>query len=156
MTTPIRRLEESDISAAATLRAQRLGTEEFWAERIAKYLSGEHDPQRALAERAAFVASDEVGVVGFVAGHRTQRFDCEGELQWIDVAERVRRRGVGYQLMAAIGGWFVEHDALRVCVNVESSNVAARKLYASCGAQDFKEGWMIWEDARTMIQTGRY
>jgi hypothetical protein len=39
-----------------------------------------------LTERAAFVAIDDGDLVGFVAGHKTRRLGCDGELQWINVA----------------------------------------------------------------------
>ena len=45
------------------------GDKTFWTDRITWYLRGEHSPQQALPERAAFVAVDEGKLVGFVAGH---------------------------------------------------------------------------------------
>jgi GNAT superfamily N-acetyltransferase len=83
--------------------------------------------------------------VGFVAGHRTRRFDCDGEVQWIDVDQQQRGRGIGYKLMAQIGSWFVMQHAKRICVNVDANNLAARKLYDHCGARPLNEGWMVWD-----------
>jgi GNAT superfamily N-acetyltransferase len=57
---------------------------------------------------------DEGKLVGFVAGHRTRRFDCDAELQWINVAEERRGQGIADKLMAQIGACFIEQDALRV------------------------------------------
>jgi ribosomal protein S18 acetylase RimI-like enzyme len=73
-------------------------------------------------------------MAGFVAGHRSQRFDCDGELQWIDVAEEFRGRGIAGRLLTEMAEWFVRHDARRVCVNVDPGNAIARRLYASRGA----------------------
>jgi hypothetical protein len=50
-----------------------------------KLLDG--SPQQALPARAAFVAMDGTKLVGFVAGHRTRRLGCDGELQWVNVVE---------------------------------------------------------------------
>jgi GNAT superfamily N-acetyltransferase len=134
----------------AAIRAQQWGDKAFWTDRITWYLRGEHWPQQALPERAAFVAVDDGKLVGFVAGHRTRRFDCDGELQWINVAEERRGQGIADKLMAQIGGWFIEQDALRVCVNVNPENITARRLYARCGARPLNEQWMGWDDARVM------
>jgi GNAT superfamily N-acetyltransferase len=142
--------ELADIPLMAAIRAQEWGTERFWTDRIGLYLSGKHSPQQALPARAAFVAMDGTKLVGFVAGHRTRRHGCDGELQWVNVVEEKRGRGIADGMMAKIGTWFVEQNALRVCVNVDLGNIAARKLYTRYGAQPLNAHWMIWEDARAM------
>jgi GNAT superfamily N-acetyltransferase len=150
MSLVVRPAGDRDIARMALIRAQVWQSEEFWKDRIARYLKGEHSPQKALAARAAFVAAEDGRVVGFVAGHRTHRLGCEGELQWINVLEGQRGTGIASRLMGAIGVWFVEQRALRVCVNVDPENTPARKLYARYGARPLNEQWMVWEDAREM------
>ena len=49
--------------------------------------------------------------------------------------------------MARMGAWFVEQNAVRICVDVQPQNIAARKLYARCGAQPLNLHWMVWEDS---------
>ena len=93
---------------------------------------------------------DGTKLVGFVAGHRTRRLGCDGELQWVNVVEEKRGLGIADGMIAMIGTWFVRQNALRICVNVDSGNAAARKLYARCGAQPLRNYWMTWEDARAM------
>jgi len=134
----------------AAIRSQVWESEAFWQSRIARYLTGEHSPQHALEPRAAFVALDAGEVVGFIAGHRTRRYECEGELQWIDTAHDHRRRGVAGALLGAIAFWFVGQKAFRVCVNVAPENMAARSLYAKYGAQPLNEHWLVWEDIRVI------
>jgi ribosomal protein S18 acetylase RimI-like enzyme len=73
-------------------------------------------------------------VVGLIAGHRTKRFGCDGELEWIDVAKECRGQGIAEGLMTAMIRWFVEQGALRVCVNVAPENIGACRLYARYGA----------------------
>jgi GNAT superfamily N-acetyltransferase len=146
----VRAIEQADIPLAAAIRARGWKTEAFWIDRIGRYLKGEHNPQQALEPRAMFVAVYEDHLAGFVAGHRTRRFGCDGELQWIDVIEERRGLGIATKLIAQMGTWFVEQGAYRICVNVASENVIARTLYMKCGAQSLKEGWMVWEDAREM------
>ena len=111
-----------------------MGTREFWIERIGPYLKGEYNPWQALAPRAAFVSENIGAVIGFAAGHQTRRFGCDGELEWIDVAEEHRRLGIAAKLLASIGSWFVEEGLRRICVNVDPSNSTARNFYAKHGA----------------------
>ena len=150
MPITLRPVEPSDIPLMAAIRAREWGTETFWTGRIGLYLSGKHSPQQALPARAAFVALEETELVGFVAGHRTRRLGCDGELQWINVVEERRGQGIADRLMVKMGAWFVEQDAHRVCVNVEPGNTAVRRLYSRCRAQPLNDHWMIWEDSRAM------
>ena len=146
MSFAIRLAGEHDIAGMAQLRAQTWGTQPYWAARIGGYLNGEHSPQQALAERVAFVALDRDAVVGLVAGHRTKRFGCDGELEWIDVAKGWRGRGTADGLMTVIMQWFVRQGAVRVCVNVAPENIRACRLYARFGAVPLNPHWMIWKD----------
>ncbi|HEY2038071.1 MAG TPA: GNAT family N-acetyltransferase [Edaphobacter sp.] len=149
MPVVFRSAEESDIAGMASLRAAESQDFLFWNDRIARYLSGEHSPQHALQPRVIFVAVDE-GIVGFVAGHLTERFGCQGELQWINIAVDHRGSGIARALITRIGAWFVEQGAKRICVNVDFRNVLARRLYSSCGAQILDKNWMVWDDSRFM------
>jgi GNAT superfamily N-acetyltransferase len=90
--------------------------------------------------------------VGFVAGHRTRRYGCEGELQWINVVKEKRGCGVAGELLSKISAWFVEQKAFRICVDVDPKNAAARNLYAGYGARPLNEHWMVWEN---IIAIGR-
>ena len=147
MPLTIRPADPADIPFMAEIRAQTKGTAAFWTDRIERYLRGAHSPRQALEPRSVFVAAEDGKIAGFVAGHRTRRFDCDGEVQWIDIDREYRRRGIGRELMAEIGAWFVMQKATRVCVNVDINNLAARKLYEKCGARSLDKAWMIWDDA---------
>ena len=143
--------EADDIPALAAIRAQDWETEAYWTNRIGSYLTGMHSPQQALAARTALVALDGTSLVGFVAVHRTRRFSCDGEVQWINVDRQSRGRGIAGELLREIGAWFVDQSARRICVNVEPDNFIARKLYGRFGAKPLNKYWMIWEDSRDMV-----
>lgn len=152
MTLLIRRAQQSDVLRMAEIRAQRWGTREFWVDRIGSYLHGTYFPQHALSSRAVFVAERDGVVAGFVAGHQTTRHGCDGELEWIDVAEESRRLGIAAKLLASAGSWFVEQNLLRICVNVDPANSVARTFYAKHGALVLNPHWLVWEDAHLMCR----
>lgn len=144
----IRPAEERDVQAMAALRAREWQDEPYWVDRIGGYLKGQHHPYQALAPRAAWVALEDERVVGFVAGHLTRRFDCDGELEWINVAGENRGQGIADRLVAVMLEWFREQNASLICVNVAPDNPVARRLYARHGAVEMNPHWMIWRDLR--------
>src|SRR5437870_4357210 len=123
----------SDIPAMARLR----GSEEEGGaseERMARYLAGEHHPQHALMPRVLYVALEGDAVVGYIAGHLTRRYGCDGELQWIYVIPERRGSGVASELLCRLAAWFVEQKASRICVDVTPTNTRARRFYTRHGA----------------------
>jgi GNAT superfamily N-acetyltransferase len=129
----------------------RLRTQSAWEgggseERMRLYLRGEHHPQQALARRVALVAEGDNALVGFIAGHLTTRFGCDGELQWLLVALEARGGPTATLLWETLRDWFIEQRARRVCVNVALDNSRACRFYARMGATPLSEHWMAWDD----------
>ena len=145
-TVTIRPAEKRDVPAMAAIRAEAWETQDYWVSRIEAYLSGRIGARQALPDSAMFVAEADGVVVGLVAGHRTTRHGCQGELEWINVTLARQGSGIAGQLLAAMAAWYVEHAARRVCVNAEPENAVARAFYARHGAVDLKPHWMVWED----------
>jgi ribosomal protein S18 acetylase RimI-like enzyme len=142
----IRPAELRDVPGMADLRARGSQDAAFWIDRISRYLRCEYHPQQALPPRAAWVAIEHERVIGFVAGHCTQRFGCAAELQWIDVLSEARGRGIAGRLLDIMLQWFREQNAARVCVNVAPENEPARRLYAKYGAVVMNAHWMLWAE----------
>lgn len=112
------------------------------------YLEGSYSPRFAQGDRAVFVAWFETQRAGYVAGHRTTRFGCEGELQWLNVAEAFRGKGVADALIQRVLDWFLSNSIFKVCVNVDPDNIAGRKVYFRNGASELDSHWLIWLDLR--------
>jgi ribosomal protein S18 acetylase RimI-like enzyme len=113
---------------------------------MALYLEGKHHPQHGLTPRVMFVCKENQSTVGYIGGHLTRRYDCDGELQYLYVAHQHRRNGIASQLLALLARWFSEQDASRICVDVEPDNAPARAFYARHGAVDLSDYWMVWPD----------
>ncbi|MFL5482048.1 MAG: GNAT family N-acetyltransferase [Gemmatimonadaceae bacterium] len=141
-----REASDADRDALATIRAGEWGTEEYWGERIRGYASGALSPRQALAPRVIYVAVDNSRIVGFVAGHLTRRFDCDGEVQWINVVAEKRRTGVAAELLRVLASWFGDQGAKRICVDADPENPGARAFYRKHGAQDLNPHWLVWPD----------
>ena len=133
----------------AEVRAGDWGTADYWRDRIRRYMAGELNAREALTGHVCFVAVDGDRVIGLVAGHRTRRFGCDGELEWISVLPEYRNRGVATQLIFRLAEWFGSQGVRRVCVDVDPDNQPARAFYARHGARHLKPHWMAWDDIAT-------
>jgi len=147
-----RKADIGDAGELSKLRGNDLNERTFWENRIAGYLRGEHNPQKALKERVIFLAEDNGAVVGFVAGHLTRRYDCDAELQWIDVLPPYRRNAIASQMLRLLAEWFTKMNAVRVCVDVSPENVAGQGFYRKHRAQDLNRHWLVWPDIRVVTK----
>jgi len=145
-----RKAEESDFPGMVRLRALKRGNKDYWSYRITRYFEGTYNPQLALRPRVAFVAVEGDEVIGFIAGHLTQRYSCDGEVQWIHVDPEHRRSGIASELLRMLAKWFVEQNVHNVCVDVDPSNTAGLEFYRRHGAADLVPHWMFWSDIRTV------
>lgn len=139
----------ADVPALARIRATEWESEQYWTNRITGYIEGRLRPQKALAPRMVFVASQDGEIIGFVAGHLTRRFDCEGELEWIDVIRERRRQGIGSEMVRILARWFAKQDVRRVCV--DPGNPSARQFYAQLNAQNLNQHWLFWPDIASSL-----
>lgn len=162
----IRAATGSDLPQLAALRAAEWGTQSYWQQRLAAYLDGTGGPGSALPERIILVATrshaasdaecekspnaanSEQSITGFAACHRTTRFDCDAELQWINVHAEQRGQGIASESLRKIAEWCVNNNIARVCVDVEPDNTAARALYQKRGARELDSHWLMWDDIR--------
>jgi GNAT superfamily N-acetyltransferase len=152
MTTIHYRLaEKADIPAMARIRAAEWETKEYWTVRISRYLSGEHHPQHALLPRVSYAAFEDDSLVGFIAGHLTRRYACDGELEWINVIPERRGSTVASELLCLLAAWFVEQKASRICVDVDPANSTARRFYLRHGAVELNEHWLVWNDIKLVL-----
>ncbi len=131
-----------DVPNLASLR----GGGELIQQRIQGYIEGTYSPSFALEARAVFIAKVDREFAGYIAGHRTTRHQCQGELQWLNAAEKYRGKGVADALLKGMFEWFLTQEIRSVCVNVAPQNEVAIKFYKRHGASELNEHWLIWTD----------
>ena len=85
---------------------------------------------------AVWVAENAGIPAGFVTCHaREQR---RGEIGLLGIGEEARGRGLGRYLIERALDWFTEAGLARVTVVTQGKNVAAQRLYQSCGFRSAK------------------
>ena len=146
-----RQADTSDIPAMARIRAAEWETEVYWRARITGYLARELHPQQALMPRIIYVALEGDSLVGFIAGHLTRRYDCDGELEWIDVVPEYRGKGIASELLRLLAAWFTAQNASRICVDVDPANTTARRFYIRHGAGNLNKHWLVWNNINVVI-----
>jgi len=146
-----RQVDKSDIPAIARIRAAEWGEDEYWRTRISRYLDFELHPQHALMPRVMYVALERDSLVGFIAGHLTRRYACEGELEWINVIPPSRGGGIASELLRRLAAWFTEQKASRICVDVDPANTTARRFYTRHGAEKLNDHWLVWNDIGVVL-----
>jgi ribosomal protein S18 acetylase RimI-like enzyme len=90
------------------------------------------------------VARETESLVGYIGGHLTRRYDCDGEVQYLYVQPRWRRRGIASEMLRHLWSWFSEHEAHRICVDVTPDNARARAFYMKHGAEILNSHWLVW------------
>ena|SRR5207302_7689694 len=146
-----RQAGKSNVPAMARIRAGEWGTEEYWRVRISRYLDRELHPQQALLPRVIYVALEGDSLVGFIAGHLTRRYACDGELEWINVIRERRGSVVASELLRLLAAWFAKQKASRICVDVDPANSTARRFYMRHGADNLNEHWLVWNDIKVVL-----
>jgi GNAT superfamily N-acetyltransferase len=150
-TVHYRPADQSDIPAMARIRIGRDEGGGAPEDRMLRYLNREHHPHEALMPRVIYVALEGDALVGYIAGHLTQRYECDGELQWIYVIPERRGSGVASGLLRLLAAWFAEQKASRICVNCGEANTIARRFYTRHGAEHLEKHWLVWNDINVVL-----
>ena len=121
--------------------------------RMAAYFDRQHHPQQALLPRVGYVALANDTVIGYIAGHRTTRHGCSGEVQYVFVAPAYRRRGIGTALLQLLAEWFQAQAAQKVRVAVLTVLQRPSLSMRGVGASRLKRNWCAWEDIGTLVRS---
>ncbi|MEO6719224.1 MAG: GNAT family N-acetyltransferase [Ferruginibacter sp.] len=144
-----RKVINQDISSLAKIRSRYSETEEHWTNRISGYLNLTINPQQSKRIRIIYIASINNLIIGFIAGHLTDRYECDGELQWIDVVQEDRNLGIASELVKLLAKWFIDQDCVKICA--DPANEIAQQFYKKNGAEFLNDHWMFWKDIRTIF-----
>jgi GNAT superfamily N-acetyltransferase len=101
--------------------------------------------------RAMYVALERDSPLGFIAGHLTRRYACQGELEWMNVIPPSRGCGIASELLRRLAAWFSGQKASRICVDVDPANTIARRFYPRHGAQKLNGHWLVWNDISVVL-----
>jgi ribosomal protein S18 acetylase RimI-like enzyme len=122
----LRALQDAPLAFGSTHAREAAFEREVWEQRTRENAAGERSVAFVLEPWAGMAVGaihddDEPGVA---------------HLYGMWVAPEARGAGAGRALVDAVIGWAIERGATRVMTSVESTNAAARSLYARAGFAD--------------------
>ena len=118
------------------------------------YVRGVRHPQHALQPCVLFAAFCDREMAGYIAGHFSERYSSDGELQSVYVRKSYHKRGIGTALLERLAGWFVAHNRRSVCVGIDPNN-PYKRFYEKHGARYLNEHWLIWDDIGAVLESIR-
>ena len=148
-----REASSSDVPAMARCRLTDPTDNGAADPRMAAYFDAQHHPEQALPPRVGYVALHDAEIIGYIAGHRTTRNGCSGELQYLFVAPAHRRQGIGTALLRLLAEWFRAQSTHRVCVSLAADSPPEYQPFGEAlGASPLKKNWYFWEDIGEILR----
>lgn len=117
-----------------------------------KYLSGASSPKLARRERVAFKACADDKMVGFIAGHLTNRFGKDVEIESFYTLEDDQQTGAWGQLLLHFIEWARGHEAKSLCVGVGPELNEYREFFIKYGATYLNPRWIYWDDMAALAE----
>jgi GNAT superfamily N-acetyltransferase len=106
------------------------------------YIRKEH-PQTSKEPRVIYAAIAGGEMVGYIAGHLTERFGMDGELESIYILYEHQRRGLGTRLVIELAKWFQTWNVTKVCVDAVPQS---QGFYLKLEARPFRGPWLVWDN----------
>lgn len=110
------------------------------------YFNG-RSPASAKPERIVYKAVTDGKIVGYIAGHLTNRFDKDAEIQSFYVLKDEQRQGIGSKLFENLLNWLVTKKATSLCVGIGSEN-PYRAFYIRYGGEYLNPHWIYWDNIK--------
>jgi len=108
------------------------------------YFNGS-SPQTSKPERLVLKAEVDEKMVGYIAGHLTNRFEKDAEIQSFYVLKPYQRQGIGRQLFFKFVEWMQQQHAQSLCVGIAEDN-PYQAFYLKQGADYLNPHWLYWDD----------
>lgn len=112
------------------------------------YFNGQ-SPASAKPERVVYKAVIDGEIVGYIAGHLTERYEKDAEIQSFYILKEHQRKGIGAKLLVEFLGWLQTHGATSLCVGIDSTN-PYHAFYLKYKAGYLNPHWMSWDDIEAL------
>jgi GNAT superfamily N-acetyltransferase len=107
------------------------------------YFRGER-PATSKPERIVFKAVKAGRIVGFIAGHLTNRHK-DAEIENFYVLKDEQGKGIGTQLLKKLLPWFISHNAKSLCAGIFPQN-PYQAFYLKHHSKYLNPHWVYWDD----------
>lgn len=108
------------------------------------YFKG-NSPQTSKLERIVLKATIDNHMIGYLAGHLTNRFEKDAEIQSFYLLKQYQRQGIGTKLLLKFTKWLSLQQAKSVCVGIAPNN-KYQAFYLKHGGKYLNEHWIYWSN----------
>jgi len=108
-------------------------------------------PKTSKPERITLKAVENGGIIGYISGHLTSRYEMDSEIQSFYILKENQRRGLGTLLLEKFTGWLISHNVKSLCVGIASENIY-QNFYLKHGGLHLNKHWIYWNDVLLLQQ----
>ena len=112
------------------------------------YFAGQ-TPVSAKPERIVLKAVIDGHIIGYIAGHLTNRYDKDAEIQSFYVVKQHQRKGMGTELLKQFLNWTINHQSESLCVGIFPEN-PYKAFYLKHGGSYINPHWIGWDDLQLL------
>jgi GNAT superfamily N-acetyltransferase len=113
------------------------------------YFAGQ-SPASSKPERVVFKAVADGKIIGFIAGHLTDRYGKDAEIQNFYILKPYQRQGAGTTLLKQLVGWLLANNAESLCVGIAADN-PYQEFYLKHGGFYINEHWIGWDHLAALV-----
>lgn len=106
-------------------------------------------PKSSKPERVILKAVIDSHIAGYIAGHLTNRYEMDAEIQSFYILINYQRNGIGKSLLMKFVEWLNGHQAKRLCVGIAKGN-KYQAFYLKFGGKHLNEHWIYWDDLNVL------
>ena len=107
-------------------------------------------PASSKPPRIILKAVTDGTIIGYIAGHLTNRYGLDAEIQSFYILKEYQRNGTGKQLLKILVEWLLTQHAKSLCAGINPAN-KYQAFYLKYGGRYLNEYWIWWNDAEKLL-----
>jgi GNAT superfamily N-acetyltransferase len=107
-------------------------------------------PASSKPPRVIYKAVTGGTIIGYIAGHLTNRYGLDAEIQSFFITKEYQRNGTGKQLLKMFLEWLLIQRVKSLCAGINPVN-KYQAFYLKYGGKYLNEHWIWWEDVEELL-----
>jgi GNAT superfamily N-acetyltransferase len=108
-------------------------------------------PASSKPPRIILKAVTDGTIIGYIAGHPTNRYSLDAEIQSFYILKEYQRNGTGKQLLKKFVEWLLTQPAKNLCAGIKPEN-KYQAFYLKYGGKHLNEHWIYWDDMEELVK----
>jgi GNAT superfamily N-acetyltransferase len=108
-------------------------------------------PESSKPQRIILKAVTDGTIIGYIAGHLTNRYGLDAEIQSFYILKEYQRNDTGKQLLKKFVEWLLTQPAKSLCVGIKPEN-KFQAFYLKYGGKHLNEHWIYWDDMEELVK----